>query len=119
MPQMKRMHPALWAEPPLPGHTPCLTVQLNATYHREAGSCRWTAILRDPEGNIELGRLIGLTQADNQDAVDAMFDDLASILAMVDYHLHGTVETLKEELASAPPPPEEPPTRRKRATTSH
>ncbi len=98
-------HPSLWSQPPLPGMTRCLTLQLNATYYKEQASCRWTVILRDPDANVEVGRLIAMTRADDQDASDELIQDLGQMLTLVDYMFHGTVDDLKSELASDPPPP--------------
>lgn len=113
-----RTSPALWVEPPLPGMASCLTVQLNATYYRAGNSCRWVVICRDPDANMEVGRLIGVTRPDDQDALEALFADVGSILALVDYQLRGTVDDLKQALAEDPPHPAASPAPTKRRTTS-
>lgn len=44
------------ANTPLPGHFPCLTIQLNATVHPSKRSCKVVGILRDPDTQQELMR---------------------------------------------------------------
>jgi len=103
--QTRKQAAQLWNEPPLPGMMDCITLQLNATYYKSGGQVRWVMVLRDPIGNDELMRMIGLTQPDTQEALEAMFHDLGQLIELVDYQLHGDVDDLKQALQEEPPPP--------------
>lgn len=50
-----RMRPTV-GEVALPGHHPCITLQLNVTRYQSEKRGRMVLILRDPEGNTELRR---------------------------------------------------------------
>lgn len=86
-------------------------MQVNATYYGDKGLVRWVMVLRDPIGNDEIMRMIGMTRPDDQDGVDALFEDLASMLTLVDYQLHGDVNEQKQALQEEAPPPPDPPKR--------
>lgn len=112
-----REHPALWSQPPLPGVASCLTLQLNATYYRAGATTRWVCILRDPDANQEIHRLVGAARPDDQAALEELFAQLGSMIELADYHLYGTVDTLKQALAEDPPPPGASPSTTKRRAT--
>lgn len=41
---------------PLPGHYPCLTMQLNVTRYQSAGTLRWVLTVREPTLGFETSR---------------------------------------------------------------
>lgn len=41
---------------PLPGNYPCITMQMNVTYHPGQGLGKFVAVLREPSEQIELAR---------------------------------------------------------------
>jgi len=58
-----RPHP-IAQDIPLPGHYPCLTLQLNVTRYQSQGLVRATLIVREPSGHLELRRVIFDSQED-------------------------------------------------------
>lgn len=48
---------AAGVEIPLPGHYPCLTLQLNVTCYQSAKVGRMVAIVREPSDHIEVRRV--------------------------------------------------------------
>jgi hypothetical protein len=51
---------------PLPGHYPCLTLQLNATLYPGIGEVKYVLVLREPVAQLELGRIGGQARWDTQ-----------------------------------------------------
>ncbi len=47
---------------PLAGAYPCLTFQLNATYHTMSDSVKWVLAIREPNDKVELTRYHGSLQ---------------------------------------------------------
>lgn len=72
-----RTHPAAM-DIPMPGHYPCLTLQLNATRYHPSGQVRWVLVLRDPNTQVELHRVF---QEQTEDSAET---DFALAIALQD-----------------------------------
>lgn len=61
---------------PLPGHYPCLTLQLNVTRYQATGLQRWVLVVREPSVGLELTRT---SQDVSPDANEARQDLVVAI----------------------------------------
>lgn len=75
----KIVHP-ITQDMPLPGHYPCLTMQLNVTRYQSQGLVRATLIVREPSDGIEVRRSILEQCEDTPDATDTLLTMIGQAL---------------------------------------
>lgn len=69
---------------PLPGNYPCLTLQINVTYHPKLGTGKWVAVLREPNDHLELARAFGEIDEWGKTRLDAA-TAMSLLMAQMDY----------------------------------
>lgn len=69
---------------PFPGNYPCLTLQINVTYHPGQGNGKWVAVLREPNDHLELARVFGDVDEWGRTRLDATAA-AAMLMAQMDY----------------------------------
>lgn len=90
-PAKVRVHP-IAHDIPLPGHYPCLTLQVNVTRYHGAQTLRWIVSAREPNENLEVYRSSLDTTPWTADSIDGLCFELRQALRAVEWLQEGKNE---------------------------